>query len=135
MSDCTDRPPVAMISGGSLLAWSAGVLWLLSLQLISTIGFLIAIPLSQLDHLTFIRILTACEVIGGLSVVALFISAVQDSREIHAGYTTVLGWHRNLDQVDPKTGRIVRAAGQPLISHRQLMDMRAQVDMRAQTKS
>lgn len=40
---------------------------------------------------------------------------VKEAREVHAGYTTIMRSHGNVDQIDPSSGRVVRLAGDPFL--------------------
>lgn len=62
---------------------------------------------------------SAAIVLGANLVVFLvFMSglAVLQSAEIRHGYLTVPGGFMNVDTVNPRTGEIIRAAGEPLIT-------------------
>jgi hypothetical protein len=43
-------------------------------------------------------------------------SSIRKRREVRAGYTTVANQYREVEQIDPKTGRIVRLAGEELLT-------------------
>jgi len=51
-----------------------------------------------------------------VSFLLSFWASKQKDRELAAGYTTSSRGYPNLEQVDPSTGLIVRAAGEPLLS-------------------
>jgi hypothetical protein len=44
---------------------------------------------------------------------------VKEARELYSGYTTIMRAHRDMDQVDPDSGRVVRAAGEPFLTQDQ----------------
>ncbi|WP_156109772.1 hypothetical protein [Cryobacterium sp. MLB-32] len=54
-----------------------------------------------------------------LSFLTVFLLGKQMKREFAAGYTTSWLGYPNLEQVDERTGLIVRAAGEPLISRQE----------------
>lgn len=60
---------------------------------------------------------------GGL-VAPLGLFSYRSAAEVDAGYTTNPLRHEQVDLCDWKTGRILRAAGQPLISMREFVDSR-----------
>ncbi|MFE7505355.1 hypothetical protein [Promicromonospora sp. NPDC057488] len=40
----------------------------------------------------------------------------KEAREFYAGYTTLRGVHPAVDQVDPRSGRVIRVAGEPFLT-------------------
>ncbi|GHS87713.1 hypothetical protein AGMMS50218_10160 [Actinomycetota bacterium] len=54
------------------------------------------------------------------SVVLIAIQAVQDVRESRLGYTTGYGVRQALVQIDPVTRRVIRPAGAPFVTAKQV---------------
>lgn len=54
---------------------------------------------------------------ASLVLVAVGIWWASVLREWKRGYTTMDGWLRHLEQRDPRTGRVVRQAGEPYARH------------------
>jgi hypothetical protein len=98
-------------------------------SLLLTAALLVAIPFSQSAHggVVFMRFVYALVASGVLSIVGIAFNAVLDKRETRAGYTTAIGLHRALDQVEPKSGRIIRRAGEPLLTRREYFERRARL--------
>lgn len=49
----------------------------------------------------------------GLMLAALAVWGLVIWREVHLGYTTLEGQFRHLQQLDPRTGEVIRTAGSP----------------------
>lgn len=62
-----------------------------------------------------------------LSMLGIAYNAVQDRREIRAGYTTAVGVHRDFNQIEPVTGKIVRRAGEPFMTAKEYRALRAEL--------
>lgn len=55
---------------------------------------------------------------GFLNWVAIWVQ-VKKHREARAGYTTVMNERPDLEQIDPRTGWVVRLAGEPFLSRQE----------------
>lgn len=55
-----------------------------------------------------------------LAIVVLRLS-MRKRREVRAGYTTVTNQYPEVDQIDPKTGRVVRIAGEVLLTREEYL--------------
>lgn len=53
---------------------------------------------------------------------------MKEARELHAGYTTIMRSHKNVDQIDPSSGRVVRSAGEPFLTKDQYETRIAQME-------
>jgi hypothetical protein len=88
--------------------------------LVVLVVVLIAWPPGDDGSAAVTGVLVVLVVTGAASIVCIVVGAVQDAREMRAGYTTAFAWHRNFDQVDPATREVVRRAGEPLITAKEL---------------
>jgi hypothetical protein len=61
----------------------------------------------------------------GTAVLLQLLFLKRDKQEAAAGYTTSLGQHRELPQVDHGSGVVIRTAGQPLFRRGQAKEARA----------
>lgn len=121
----------ALVSGRSSIWWARVGLIALT-AVIVTVGVLfvvlIAWPPGDDGSAPVDAVLVTLVVTGAAAIVCLVAGAVQDIREMRAGYTTAFAWHRSLDQIDPATGEVVRHAGKPLITAKVLDARRGSVD-------
>lgn len=69
--------------------------------------------------LTFVMLALVLDVICIVVLVVVFAS--RRSRELRMGYTTVTNQYPHVDQVDPKSGQIVRLAGEGLLDREEYL--------------
>ncbi|MBN9240384.1 MAG: hypothetical protein BGO97_11770 [Micrococcales bacterium 70-64] len=75
----------------------------------------------QLDRGAFIvPVIAVVAVSSTLTLLAMRRGFPNENREVAAGYTTLYRSHQELPQVDPKTGAVIRAAGEPFIPRKTL---------------
>ena len=118
-----------LVPGRSTLWWARVGLYPLAgtmVTLVVLVVVLLAWPPGEDGSAAVTGVLVALVVTGATAIVCLLGGMVQDLREMRAGYTTAFAWHRDVDQVDPVTGEVVRRAGEPLITRRtsRLVDAR-----------
>lgn len=53
---------------------------------------------------------------------------VKETRELHSGDTTIMRSHKDVDQIDPSSGRVVRSAGEPFLTKDQYETRIAQIE-------
>jgi hypothetical protein len=116
-------------TAGRMSAFQAARLMMVPLttSLLLTVVLLIAIPFSQSPHggVVFMWFVYALVASGVLSSAGIALNAVLDKRETRAGYTTAIGLHRALEQVEPRSGKIIRRAGEPFLTRREYFERRA----------
>lgn len=118
-------------SGRSTLCWARVSLYPLTATMVTLVVLvvvLIAGPPGEDGSAAVNGVLVVLAVTGSTAIGCIIWGAVQDVREMRAGYTTAFAWHRNFDQVDPATGEVVRRAGEPLITEKELAARRLGVD-------
>lgn len=127
MENHDSSPPFG--TAGRMSAYQAAHLMMVPLiaSLILTGVLLIAIPFSQSAHggVVFMWFVYALVASGVLSIVGIGFNAALDKREAREGYTTAIRLHRALDQAEPKSGKIIRRAGEPLLTRREYFERRA----------
>lgn len=114
-----------MRSGKSAWEWTGYSLWAvwpgLLLLAIVMIGMLITGKgYGEVQFLTVVMGMFLATV--AYAVVTGFIAQMRRSEEKRAGYTTTTNEFPHLPQIDPRTKRIVRLAGEPLLSREQYQD-------------
>ena len=112
-----------LVPGRSTLWWARVGLYPLAATMVTLVVLvvvLLAWPPGEDGSAAVTGVLVALVVTGATAIVCLLGGMVQDLREMRAGYTTAFAWHRDVDQVDPVTGEVVRRAGEPLITAKDL---------------
>ena len=107
-----------LLPGVSAGTWARVVLWVwIATGIVVVLGFIFQYA-SPLEHvLPFPGIFL---VFPGIAVsVAIQLLAIaglpNEKAEVRAGYTTLHNKYANLEQLDPRTGAVVRAAGEPYL--------------------
>jgi len=129
MDNHDSSPPFR--TAGRTSAYQAARLMMAPLitSLLLTAAMLIAMPFSHSAHgdIIFRCLLYALVASGVLSILGIGFNGVLDKRETRAGYTTAISLHRALDQVEPKSGKIIRRAGEPFLTRREYFERRTRL--------
>lgn len=116
------REARALVRGPSSFALLGWVLWGVGIGL-SLLAVLVAGMLIRgsgyggSPFLTVVMVMILLDA-GFLNWVAIWVQ-VKKRREARAGYTTVMNERPDLEQIDPRTGRVVRLAGEPFLSRQE----------------
>lgn len=76
--------------------------------------------------LTLVMLALVLDVICIIVLVVVFAS--RRRRELRMGYTTVTNQYPHVDQVDPKSGQIVRLAGEGLLGREEYLERIRRID-------
>ncbi len=110
-----------MVGGGSAIRWM--ILHFVGyVVLVPAVLAIVAVGVVDSAALSFARP-SAYPIWGGFCAVVAFVivtaigEPVQRRREVRAGYTTVGNSYQFVEQRDPKTGAVIRAAGAPFTTN------------------
>jgi hypothetical protein len=113
-----DKPDTRLLPGVSARAWERLNLLSYPVALVGLVA--VGVFASHAPREVWFPIVI---VFVGFTAVTWIARAIRDRTESLAGYTTRSKWRVNLEQLDPKTGKVVRTAGTPFASAGQSLEI------------